>query len=86
MKKKNDLVSIIVNCFNGEKFLKDCILSVKKQSYVKQISRERSEGVEVLEVSSNKGVKIEYFNFLDIACFTLTLSTPQLSKKILLLF
>ena len=32
---------------------------VKKQSYVKQISRERSEGVEVLEVSSKKGVKID---------------------------
>ena len=32
---------------------------VKKQSYIKQISRERSEGVEVLEVVSNKGVKID---------------------------
>ena len=32
---------------------------VKKQSYIKQISRERSEGVEVLEVESNKGVKID---------------------------
>ena len=32
---------------------------VKKQSYVKQISRERYEGVEVLEVGSNKGVKID---------------------------
>ena len=32
---------------------------VKKQSYVKQISRERSEGVEVLEVASNKAVKID---------------------------
>ena len=32
---------------------------VKKQSYVKQISRERSEGVEVIEVASNKGVKID---------------------------
>ena len=32
---------------------------VKKQSYLKQISRERSEGVEVLEVVSNKGVKID---------------------------
>ena len=31
---------------------------VKKQSYIKQISRERAEGVEVLEVQSNKGVKI----------------------------
>ena len=31
---------------------------VKKQSYIKQISREREESVEVLEVASNKGVKI----------------------------
>ena len=32
---------------------------VKKQSYFKQISREKSEGVEVLEVTSKKGVKID---------------------------
>ena len=32
---------------------------VKRQSYIKQISREREEGVEVLEVQSNKGVKID---------------------------
>ncbi len=32
---------------------------VKKQSYIKQISRERAEGVEVIEVQSNKGVKID---------------------------
>ena len=32
---------------------------VKIQSYVKQISRERSDGVEVLEVPFNKGVKID---------------------------
>jgi NADH-quinone oxidoreductase subunit J len=32
---------------------------VKIQSYVKQISRERSDGVELLEVPSNKGVKID---------------------------
>jgi len=32
---------------------------VKKQSYVKQLSRERYEGVEVLEVTSGKGVKID---------------------------
>ena len=31
---------------------------VKRQSYIKQISRERAEGVEVLDVQSNKGVKI----------------------------
>ena len=32
---------------------------VKKQSYIKQISRERSEGVEVVDVASNKGVRID---------------------------
>jgi len=32
---------------------------VKKQSYIKQISRERSEGVEVLDIETNKGVKID---------------------------
>ena len=32
---------------------------VKTQSYLKQISRERSEGIEILEVPSNKGVKID---------------------------
>jgi len=34
-------------------------LGVKRQSYIKQISRERAEGVQVLEVQSNKGVKID---------------------------
>ncbi len=32
---------------------------VKTQSYLKQITRERSEGIEVLNVPSNKGVKID---------------------------
>ena len=32
---------------------------VKTQSYIKQISRERPEAVEVIEVASNKGVKID---------------------------
>ncbi len=32
---------------------------VKKQSYIKQISRERSEGVEVLNVETNKGVSVD---------------------------
>ena len=33
-------------------------VGVKTQSYLKQISRERSDGVKVLNVESNKGVKI----------------------------
>jgi len=32
---------------------------VKRQSYIKQISREREEGVELLEVKTNKGVRID---------------------------
>ena len=32
---------------------------VKTQSYLKQISRERSEGVQALDVEANKGVKID---------------------------
>ena len=32
---------------------------VKKQNYFDQISRERSDGVEVLDVQKNKGVKID---------------------------
>ncbi len=34
-------------------------VGVKTQSYIKQISRERSDGVNVLKVDSNKGVKID---------------------------
>ena len=32
---------------------------VKRQSYIKQISRERSEGVALVDVERNKGVKID---------------------------
>ena len=34
-------------------------VGVKTQSYIKQISRERSDGVSVVNVESNKGVKID---------------------------
>tara|TARA_B100001250_G_scaffold390355_1_gene390261 strand:- start:2546 stop:3178 length:633 start_codon:yes stop_codon:yes gene_type:complete len=32
---------------------------IKRQSYIRQISREKSEGVELIEVENNKGVKID---------------------------
>ncbi len=32
---------------------------LKRQSYIKQISRERAEGVKIVEVPNNKGVKID---------------------------
>jgi NADH-quinone oxidoreductase subunit J len=34
-------------------------VGVKYQSYFKQISREKSDGVELLEVQNNKGVKVD---------------------------
>jgi NADH-quinone oxidoreductase subunit J len=32
---------------------------IKRQSYFKQISRERADAVQLVEVESNKGVKID---------------------------
>ena len=32
---------------------------LKRQSYIKQVSRERKDGVEVVDVPNNKGVKID---------------------------
>ena len=32
---------------------------VKKQSYFRQISREKEEGVQLVEVENNKGVKFD---------------------------
>ena len=33
MKNKNPLITIIVNCFNGEKYLDECLKSILSQSY-----------------------------------------------------
>ena len=33
LKKNNPLISIIINCFNGQKYLKECVESVLNQSY-----------------------------------------------------
>ena len=33
IKNKKPLISVIVNCFNGEKYLKECINSIIKQTY-----------------------------------------------------
>ena len=32
---------------------------IKKQSYISQISREKNDGVELVEVKNNEGVKID---------------------------
>ena len=53
-----------VVCFKGQKFYTGAIVltfrqrsGVKRQSYFSQISRERSDGVELIDVPSNQGVK-----------------------------
>ena len=33
MKNKEPLISIIVNCFNGERYLNECLNSILSQSY-----------------------------------------------------
>ena len=33
MKSRKNLVSIIINCYNGEKYLKEALLSIKAQTY-----------------------------------------------------
>ena len=33
MKNKEKLVSIILNCYNGEKYLKEALMSIERQSY-----------------------------------------------------
>ena len=33
MLKKKMLISVIINCYNGEKYLKETLNSIKKQSY-----------------------------------------------------
>ena len=32
---------------------------LKRQSYIKQISRERKDGVQLVDVPNNKGIKID---------------------------
>ncbi len=34
-------------------------VGLKRQSYIKQISREKESGVEMIDVKSKKGVKID---------------------------
>ena len=33
MKNKKNLISIILNCYNGEKFLRESLVSIQNQQY-----------------------------------------------------
>ena len=69
---EKSLVSIIINCFNGEKYLKEAINSVYNQSYKNweiifwdNLSIDRSKNI----VNSFSDKRIKYFysnNFLQI--------------------
>ena len=54
---------------------------VKKQSYLKHISRERSEGVEVIEVASNKGVRIDDWYRVRTLWFTIEILEQYVLKN-----
>tara|TARA_Y200000002_G_scaffold382254_1_gene398709 strand:+ start:4549 stop:5436 length:888 start_codon:yes stop_codon:yes gene_type:complete len=64
MKKKKDLVSIVLNCYNGGEYLKEALISVQNQSYQNwelifwdNCSKDNSK--EILESFKNK--KFKYF-------------------------
>jgi len=64
MEKKKELVSIILNCFNGEKYLKSALLSVVNQSYknwelIFWDNRSTDKSKNILDSFKNK--KIKYF-------------------------
>ena len=62
--KKSPLLSIIVNCYNGEEYLKDCLKSILKQSYKNwelifwdNISTDQSKNI----LKQFKDKRIKYF-------------------------
>ncbi len=62
MRKTNPLISVIINCHNGEKYLKKCIKSVISQDYKNweiifwdNCSKDRS--VKILEKFNNKKIR-----------------------------
>ena len=64
MKKKKDLVSIVLNCFNGGEYLKEALISVQKQSYknwelIFWDNRSEDNSKEIFNSFKNK--KFKYF-------------------------
>ena len=64
MKNKKNLISIIINCYNGEKFLKETLLSVENQQYknwelIFWDNKSNDNSKEILKSFKNK--KFKYF-------------------------
>ena len=56
MQKNKPLVSIIINCYNGEQFLPQCIKSIQKQTY---------KHLEIIVVNNGADQEItDYINLL----------------------
>ena len=55
----NDLVGQIFTLFILTVAAAEAAIGIKRQSYFKQISRDRNEGVELAEPKNNEGVKID---------------------------
>ena len=64
MKYKKDLVSIILNCFNGSEYLKEALISIQNQTYknwelIFWDNRSKDNSKEILKSFKNK--KFKYF-------------------------
>ena len=64
MKYKKDLVSIILNCFNGGEYLKEALISIQNQTYknwelIFWDNRSKDNSKEILK--SFKNNKFKYF-------------------------
>ena len=65
MKNKNKLVSVILNCYNGEKYLKDSLKSIVKQTYKNWeliFWDNRSSDLSKTIMKSFKNKKFKYFS------------------------
>ena len=58
MKKNQPLVSVIVNCFNGEKYLTKCLDSIKNQ--MKEMAKKTICSSSITSSFINLGGKIHY--------------------------
>ena len=65
MKNQNKLVSVILNCYNGEKYLKDSLKSIVKQTYKNWeliFWDNRSSDLSKTIMKSFKNKKFKYFS------------------------
>ena len=71
MKNQNKLVSVILNCYNGEKYLKDSLKSIVKQTYknwelIFWDNRSSDLSKTIMKSFKNKNSNISYLNNIQV--------------------